>query len=218
MTRPPLRLAVLVSGFGSNLQALMDAVDAGDLNARIVLVASDRPDARGLLRARQAGLATASVDPADYPDRGAWCRALGEVLEHCQPDLVVLAGFMKVLDAELVRRWAGRMINIHPSLLPRYRGLHTHRRALEAGDAEHGTSIHFVTEELDGGPLILQARIPVLPGDDEDSLNARVQSVEHRVYPEVVGWIADGRLALEGDGITLDGQLLKEPVVRPWAE
>ncbi|MEJ2516059.1 MAG: phosphoribosylglycinamide formyltransferase [Gammaproteobacteria bacterium] len=218
MTRPPLRLAVLVSGYGSNLQALMDAVAAGTLNARIVLVASDRPDARGLARARQAGLPTAAVDPADYPDRAAWCRALGEVLEHHQPELVVLAGFMKVLDADLVKRWAGRMINIHPSLLPRYRGLHTHRRALEAGDAAHGTSIHFVTEELDGGPVVLQAQVPVLPGDDETRLNARVQAVEHKVYPEVVGWIAEGRLALGDQGVTLDGRRLDGPVVRPWAE
>ena len=169
MNRPPLRLAVLISGNGSNLQSIIDAIDGQRLNARIGLVVSERPDAYGLVRARRAGVETACIRPADFPDRVAWNRALGETLEGSGAELVVLAGFMKVLDPGVVRRWAGRMLNIHPSLLPRYRGLHTHRRVLEAGDAFHGTSIHFVTEELDGGPIVLQARIPVLPGDDEDT-------------------------------------------------
>jgi phosphoribosylglycinamide formyltransferase-1 len=214
MNRPPLQLAVLVSGNGSNLQAIIDAIAAGRLNARIGLVASDRGDAYGLERARAAGIPTAVVSPRDYPDRAGWNDALGRLLDRSDAALVVMAGFMKVLDAGLVRRWPGRMLNIHPSLLPRYRGLHTHRRALEAGDAFHGTSIHFVTEELDGGPLVLQARIPVLPEDDEESLNARIQAREHQIYPEVVGWFADGRLALGEDGVLLDGRPLEGPVLR----
>jgi phosphoribosylglycinamide formyltransferase-1 len=214
MNRPPLQLAVLVSGNGSNLQAIIDAIAAGRLNARIGLVASDRGDAYGLERARAAGIPTAVVSPRDYPDRAGWNDALGRLLDRSDAQLVVMAGFMKILDAGLVRRWPGRMLNIHPSLLPRYRGLHTHRRALEAGDAFHGTSIHFVTEELDGGPLVLQARIPVLPEDDEESLNARIQAREHQIYPEVVGWFADGRLALGEDGVLLDGRPLDGPVLR----
>jgi phosphoribosylglycinamide formyltransferase-1 len=214
MNRPPLQLAVLVSGNGSNLQAIIDAIAAGRLNARIGLVASDRGGAYGLERARAAGIPTAVVSPRDYPDRAGWNDALGRLLDRSDAQLVVMAGFMKILDAGLVRRWPGRMLNIHPSLLPRYRGLHTHRRALEAGDAFHGTSIHFVTEELDGGPLVLQARIPVLPEDDEESLNARIQAREHQIYPEVVGWFADGRLALGEDGVLLDGRPLEGPVLR----
>ena len=214
MNRPPLRLAVLISGNGSNLQSIIDAIDGQRLNARIGLVVSERPDAYGLVRARRAGVETACIRPADFPDRVAWNRALGETLEGSGAELVVLAGFMKVLDPGVVRRWAGRMLNIHPSLLPRYRGLHTHRRVLEAGDAFHGTSIHFVTEELDGGPIVLQARIPVLPGDDEDTLNGRIQAREHQVYPEVIGWFADGRLVLEETGVVLDGKPLAAPIVR----
>jgi len=214
MSRPPSRLAILVSGNGSNLQSVIDAIDDGRLNARIELVLSDRPDAYGLVRARSAGLQTACIRPADFADRARWNQALGEALDVSGADLVVLAGFMKVLDPRVVRRWSGRMLNIHPSLLPKYRGLHTHRRVLEAGDDLHGTSIHFVTEELDGGPVVLQARIPVLPGDDEDGLNARIQAREHEVYPEVIGWFADGRLALGPDGVVLDGKPLEAPVLR----
>ena len=214
MSRTPLRLAVLVSGNGSNLQSVIDAIDEGRLNARIDLVLSDRPDAHGLVRARTAGLQAACIRPADFTDRARWNQALGEALDVTGADLVVLAGFMKVLDPGVVRRWAGRMLNIHPSLLPKYRGLHTHRRVLEAGDEGHGTSIHFVTEELDGGPVVLQARIPVLPGDDEDTLNARIQGREHEVYPEVIGWFADGRLSLGRDGVVLDGKPLEAPVLR----
>lgn len=214
MSRTPSRLAVLVSGNGSNLQSVIDAIDEGRLNARIDLVLSDRADAYGLVRARAAGLQTACIRPGDFTDRARWNRALGEALDVTGADLVVLAGFMKVLDPAVVRRWAGRMLNIHPSLLPKYRGLHTHRRVLEAGDEVHGTSIHFVTEELDGGPVVLQARIPVLPGDDEDALNARIQAREHEVYPEVIGWFADGRLSLGRDGVVLDGKPLEAPVLR----
>jgi phosphoribosylglycinamide formyltransferase 1 len=213
MSRPPLPVAVLVSGFGSNLQALLDAAGAGRVNAAICLVASDRPGAQGLERARAAGVPAMAVPPEDFPDRAAWNRALHAVLKNSGAELVLLAGFMRVLGPELVQAWQGRMLNVHPSLLPLYRGLHTHRRALEAGDATHGASIHFVTEELDGGPVILQARVPILPGDDEQSLAQRVQAREHEVYPQVVEWIADGRLCWQDDGPWLDGGRMAEPLV-----
>lgn len=213
MSRAPLPVAVLISGFGSNLQALLDAAAAGRLNAEFRLVASDRPEAHGLVRAERAGVTTASLPPADFPDRHAWNAALDRLLRESGAQLVVLAGFMRVLGSELVHGWRGRMLNVHPSLLPRYRGLHTHRRVLEAGDRMHGTSIHFVTEELDGGPVVLQARIPILPGDDEERLTRRVQAREHEVYPRVVEWISAGRLLWRDDGPWLDGRHLTQPIV-----
>lgn len=212
MSRAPLPVAVLVSGFGSNLQALLDAAAAGRLAADFRLVASDRADARGLERARNAGIPAAALPPAAYPDRAVWNRALDAQLRQSGAELVILAGFMRVLGPEVVRAWQGRMLNIHPSLLPLHRGLHTHRRALEAGDRMHGASIHFVTEELDGGPVILQARVPVLRDDDEQSLARRVQAREHEVYPRVVDWIASGRLRWRDDAPWLDGRRLLRPV------
>jgi phosphoribosylglycinamide formyltransferase 1 len=213
MSRPPLPVAVLVSGYGSNLQALLDASAARRLNVDFRLVASDRADAHGLERARRAGISAVAIPPADFPDRAAWNAALGALLQESGARLVVLAGFMRVLSPELVRTWQGRMLNVHPSLLPLHRGLHTHRRALAAGDRMHGASIHFVTEELDGGPVILQARVPILPGDDEERLAQRVQAREHEVYPRVVGWIGAGRLAWREEGPWLDGRRLTRPVV-----
>jgi phosphoribosylglycinamide formyltransferase 1 len=213
MSPPPLPIAVLVSGFGSNLQALLDARAAGRLNVVFRLVASDRADAHGLERARIAGVPTVAIAPEAYPDRAAWNQALDTVLRDYGVELVVLAGFMRVLGASLVAAWEGRMLNVHPSLLPLHRGLHTHRRALAAGDAVHGASIHFVTEELDGGPVVAQARVPVLPGDDEESLARRVQAREHELYPRVVEWIASGRLDWREGGPWLDGRRLAEPVV-----
>ena len=213
MSRRPLPVAVLVSGFGSNLQALLDAAASGRLDVDFRLVASDRPEAPGLKRARRAGLPTAACPPEKHAHRDEWNAALDAQLQESGAELVVLAGFMRVLGPALVRAWQGRMLNVHPSLLPRHRGLHTHRRALQAGDRMHGTSIHFVTEELDGGPVILQARVPVLPGDDEDSLNARIQAREHEVYPRVVQWVADGWLEWRDGGPWLYGRRLIEPVV-----
>jgi len=206
-----LRIAVLVSGHGSNLQALLDAATAGRLNVEFSLVASDRPDARGLARARDAGIPAVAIPPADYPDRASWNAALAALLRESGADLVVLAGFMRVLGASIVEAWAGRMLNVHPSLLPLYRGLHTHRRALQDGRAVHGTSIHFVTEELDGGPVILQAEVAVRPDDTEDSLAQRVQAREHEIYPQVVEWLASGRLAWRDGGPWLDGRPLDAP-------
>jgi len=212
MSRAPLPVAVLVSGFGSNLQALLDANAAGRLGADFRLVASDRADAWGLERARSAGIPAVTLPPAAYPDRAGWDQALAALLRGSGAELVVLAGFMRVLSPELVRAWEGRMLNIHPSLLPLHRGLHTHRRALEAGDRMHGASIHFVTEELDGGPVILQARVPVLHGDDEQSLARKVQAREHEIYPRVVDWVATGRLRWRDDAPWLDGRRLLRPV------
>lgn len=202
------QLAVLISGSGTNLQAIMDAQKAGTLDAEIAVVFSNRANAAGLARAAQAGIPTASLDHRDYPDREQFDQAMIEVLTPYAPDTVVLAGFMRILSAVFVRHYAGQLINIHPSLLPKYRGLNTHARALEAGDSEHGCSIHFVTEELDGGPLIAQAPIAVHANDTVDSLSKRVQQREHLLYPQVLQWRAQDRLELTDNGVVLDGKPL----------
>ena len=202
------QLAVLISGSGPNLQAIMAAQKAGTLDAEIAVVFSNRANAAGLERAAQAGIPTASLDHRDYPDREQFDQAMIEVLTPYAPDTVVLAGFMRILSAVFVRHYAGRLINIHPSLLPKYRGLNTHARALEAGDSEHGCSIHFVTEELDGGPLIAQAPIAVHANDTVDSLSKRVQQREHLLYPQVLQWRAQDRLELTDNGVVLDGKPL----------
>lgn len=202
------QLAVLISGSGTNLQAIMDAQKAGTLDAEIAVVFSNRANAAGLERAAQAGIPTASLDHRDYPDREQFDQAMIEVLTPYAPDTVVLAGFMRILSAVFVRHYAGQLINIHPSLLPKYRGLNTHARALEAGDSEHGCSIHFVTEELDGGPLIAQAPISVHANDTVDSLSKRVQQREHLLYPQVLQWRAQDRLELTDNGVVLDGKPL----------
>jgi len=202
------QLAVLISGSGTNLQAIMDAQKAGTLDTEIAVVFSNRANAAGLERAAQAGIPTASLDHRDYPDREQFDQAMIEVLTPYAPDTVVLAGFMRILSAVFVRHYAGQLINIHPSLLPKYRGLNTHARALEAGDSEHGCSIHFVTEELDGGPLIAQAPIAVHANDTVDSLSKRVQQREHLLYPQVLQWRAQDRLELTDNGVVLDGKPL----------
>ena len=210
---PLLRVVVLVSGRGSNLKAIAAQADIGALPVRIEAVVSDRADAGALDWARDRGIPALVLSPRDFADREAYGRALGDLVEGYAPQLVVLAGFMRILSDEFVLRFSGRMLNIHPSLLPRYPGLHTHRRALEAGDPEHGASVHFVTPELDGGPVVLQARVPVLPGDDEDTLAARVLREEHVIYPRCVGWFAAGRLALRDGAVWLDGRPLDAPVM-----
>jgi len=209
----PLPVVVLVSGRGSNLRAIDARIAAGELPARILAVLSDREDAAALAWAAERGLATGAVPQRQYADRAAFDAALGNVIAGYAPALVVLAGFMRILGSPLVERFAGRMLNIHPSLLPKYPGLHTHRRVLEAGDAEHGASVHFVTTELDGGPVVLQARVPVLPGDDEAMLAQRVLVQEHRIYPLAIRWFAEGRLRFDGGVVRFDGRPLAAPLL-----
>jgi len=185
------RVAILISGGGSNMMTLLRDM-ATDHPAEAVLVVSNRPGAGGLEKARALGVPTATVDHRDYPDREGFEAALTAVLEPARPDIICLAGFMRVLTPGFVRRWHGRMLNIHPSLLPKYPGLHTHARAIEAGDAEAGCTVHEVTPELDAGPVLGQARVPVLPGDTPEALAARVLEMEHRLYPAVLRRFATG--------------------------
>ena len=200
------RIAVLISGGGTNLQAIIDAIQAGSIPATITRVISNRPGAGGLERAARAGIATEVIDHQTFSSRADYDRVLAERLDAAQPDLVVLAGFMRILGDAFVNRFPGRLINIHPSLLPAYRGLRTHERVLEAGEHRHGCSVHYVIPELDAGPVIAQAAIAIRPGDTADTLARRVQSMEHRLYPEVVRWIAEGRVALDGDRVRRDGE------------
>ncbi|WP_167144980.1 phosphoribosylglycinamide formyltransferase [Pseudomonas sp. OTU750018] len=201
-------VVVLISGSGSNLQALIDSIAHDGNPARIAAVISNRADAYGLERAKQAGISTAVLDHKQFDGREAFDAALVEAIDAFNPQLVVLAGFMRILTPGFVRHYAGRLLNIHPSLLPKYKGLHTHQRALEAGDSEHGCSVHFVSEELDGGPLVVQAVVPVQSDDSSTSLAQRVHEQEHVIYPLAVRWFAEGRLQLAAQGAMLDEQLL----------
>ena len=201
-------VVVLLSGTGSNLQALIDSTRTGDSPVRIAAVVSNRSDAYGLQRARDAGIETRSLDHKAFEGREAFDSALIELIDAFSPQLVVLAGFMRILSADFVRHYEGRLLNIHPSLLPKYKGMHTHQRALDAGDNKHGCSVHFVTEELDGGPLVVQAVVPVESADSAQTLAQRVHTQEHRIYPLAVRWFAEGRLILGEQGALLDGQLL----------
>lgn len=215
MNAMPLPVVVLISGGGSNLQALIDAAAKGLIKISIRAVISNQADAYGLQRASSAGIETRVLSHRDFTSRESYDRALMGLIDEFDPGLVVLAGFMRILTPDLVDHYQGRMLNIHPSLLPKYRGLHTHQRALEAGETMHGASVHFVTVELDGGPLVLQARVPVEPDDDADTLAARVLTKEHIIYPRVVGWFADGRVGLGEDGApVLDGERLTNPVMQ----
>ncbi|MEW8586460.1 MAG: phosphoribosylglycinamide formyltransferase [Candidatus Thiodiazotropha sp.] len=208
-----LPVVVLISGSGTNLQAIIDSAD-NDLPIEIRAVISNRPNVHGLQRAMQAGIETAVLDHKAFPDRESYDRSLMALIDTYSPALVALAGFMRILTPALVRHYAGRMFNIHPSLLPKYTGLHTHQRVLDAGDALHGASIHFVTEELDGGPLIVQAQVPVMAGDDADTLAARVLEKEHQIYPLAIRWFAENRLRLDENGdVRLDDRKLEQPVV-----
>ena len=193
-----LRVAVLASGRGSNLEALIDAMRAARLPIEIVLVASDRADAFALRIAEAAGIATLALDPRGYTDRASFDADLFARIADAAPDLLVLAGFMRIIDPAVLAPWAGRAINIHPSLLPKYRGLRTHERALAAGDATHGASVHFVTAELDGGPIILQSAVPVSEDDTVETLSARILVEEHRLYPEAIRIVLEGSWRLDG--------------------
>jgi phosphoribosylglycinamide formyltransferase-1 len=209
----PLRLAILISGRGSNMSAVAQACSEGRIGARVTLVAADRADAGGLELARGLGIETAAVPRERFADRATFEQTLDSALTKAGFDVLALAGFMRVLSPEFTTRHAGRILNIHPSLLPKYRGLHTHQRVLEAGDREHGASVHFVTAELDGGPIVLQSRVPVQPGDTEATLSARVLKTEHVIYPKVIGWLAEGRLQWRDNRPWLDGQPLERPIV-----
>jgi phosphoribosylglycinamide formyltransferase 1 len=207
-----LKVAILISGRGSNMAAVARACAAERIQATIVRVIADRASAAGVALARQLGLDAEIIEAREFAGRTAFEAALMRSLHDCGAELVVLAGFMRILSADFVQHFAGRMLNIHPSLLPRYKGLNTHRRVLEAGELEHGTSVHFVTDELDAGPVICQGRISLLAGDNEQTLEARVLALEHRVYPYVVGLIAAGRLELRDRTVVLDGRALMAPL------
>jgi phosphoribosylglycinamide formyltransferase-1 len=209
MSGAPLALAVLISGRGSNMAAIARACAAGEIQARIARVIADRADAAGLALARKLGLEASVVPSGGRADRGAFEAALRSTIDASGARLLVLAGFMRVLSPEFTAHYAGAMLNIHPSLLPKYPGLHTHARVLAAGDLEHGATVHFVTDELDAGPIVLQARVPVRAGDSIASLSARVQEQEHIIYPRVIGWIAAGRLRWAGSALLLDGRPLQ---------
>lgn len=209
---PPVRLVVLISGGGSNLQAIMDAVARGAIHGEIHAVISNDPQAYGLQRARLAGIPTEVIDHRRYPDRTAFDRELRRRIEAFDPGLVILAGFMRILSTEMTAPFEGRMLNIHPSLLPRHRGLHTHERVLEAGESRHGCSVHFVTSDLDGGPLVIQASVPVHPGDTPEGLAARVLEREHIIYPLAIRWYCAGRLSMQDHHVILDGVARENPV------
>jgi phosphoribosylglycinamide formyltransferase-1 len=206
-------LAILISGNGTNLQAFIDAVSRGSLPVHIAVVVSNRADAFGLARARGANIPTECVRNEDYPDRAAFDEALAETLCRYEPDLLILAGFMRILTGAFVQRFQGRILNIHPALLPKYPGLNTHQRVIDAGERWHGSTVHFVTEALDAGPRILQGRVPVLGNDTAGALSARVQAVEHRIYPEAAALFASGRLEFRNGATWLDGSELDEPVL-----
>ncbi|MGL5600366.1 MAG: phosphoribosylglycinamide formyltransferase [Silvania sp.] len=198
-------IVVLISGNGSNLQAIIDACEQKKISGTIRAVFSNKADAFGLVRARDAGIAAHALEASQFSSREAFDRELVQEIDAYAPDVVVLAGYMRILSPAFVAHYAGRLLNIHPSLLPKYPGLHTHRQVLENGDEEHGTSVHFVTDELDGGPVILQAKVPVFEGDSEEDVTARVQTQEHAIYPLVVGWFVEGRLLMRDGAAWLDG-------------
>jgi phosphoribosylglycinamide formyltransferase-1 len=208
-----LPIVILISGRGSNMRVIAEMAARGDLPVTVAAVVSDRKDAAGLAIAASLGIPVAALSPRDFPDRASYDTALAELIGRYQPRLVVLAGFMRILTPNFIVPFADRMLNVHPSLLPNHRGLHTHRRVLESGDASHGVSIHFVTEELDGGPVIMQASLAVRAEDTEASLSARVQRLEHSIYPQAIDWFARGRLELRGQRAWLDGVALAQPVM-----
>lgn len=222
MTQQPLRkhrLVVLISGRGSNMRALIEATQAPDYPAQIVKVIANRPDAAGLAFASAQGIEALVINHKDYQDRPAFEAALNAAIAEAAPDLVCLAGFMRILTADFVRRWQDRLINIHPSLLPAFKGLHTHERVLEAGARFTGASVHFVRPEMDDGPIIVQAVVPVLADDDADRLAARVLAQEHVLYPLAVRLIAEGRVRVSGRHVLIDGaSMAPSPVVNPMPD
>jgi phosphoribosylglycinamide formyltransferase 1 len=210
--RPRQPIVILISGRGSNMRALIEHSQSAAAAFEVRAVLADRADAGGLETARQFGIAARALVPAKGMDRAAYDRVLAAAIDEYVPALIALAGFMRILSTPFVDRYEGKMLNIHPSLLPKYAGLHTHRRALEARDAEHGVTVHFVTEQLDGGPRVIQARVPVETGDTEATLSRRVLAQEHVIYPVAVDWFCGGRLRYQAGQAVLDGRILSEPV------
>ncbi|RTE87487.1 MULTISPECIES: phosphoribosylglycinamide formyltransferase [Gammaproteobacteria] len=202
------RVVILISGSGTNMVNLTEACQEGQIPGEVVAVISNKPDAKGLDKAAQLGINTEVLSHKEYATREDYDQALTQLIDSYQPDVIVLAGFMRILTADLVRHFSGKMLNIHPSLLPKYKGLNTHQRALDAGDDIHGVSVHFVSEELDGGPVVLQAQIPIFAGDTVEDLQERVHEQEYRIYPLVLKWVCEGRLKLTEQGAHLDGTLL----------
>ncbi len=200
------RAVVLISGGGSNLQAFIDQIDAGELPLDISLVVSNNGDAFGLDRAKQAGIESCVVDHRNYSSRSDFDAALIERIDASQPDIVILAGFMRILTADFVNHYENRLVNIHPSLLPKYPGTNTHQRAIDAKDQWHGASIHFVVPEVDAGPIILQGRLPINSGDTSESLQQRIHKIEHKLYPLALKWFAQGRLSINLDKVLLDNE------------
>lgn len=209
-----LPIVILISGRGSNMLAIAERAANGELPVEVRAVISDKADAAGLAAAAAMNIPTRSLSAKEFADRASYDQALAALVQSFEPDLIVLAGFMRILSPGFIAAFADRILNIHPSLLPLYRGLHTHRRALEAGDVLHGCSVHFVTEELDGGPLVIQSQVKVLPGDSESSLSARVQQQEHRIYSQAIDWFARRRLQLREQRAWLDGRPLEAPVIQ----
>jgi len=201
-------LVVLISGSGTNLQAIIDAIDAQRINGRISLVVSNKASAFGLERAKKHGIATQVIDHKAFEDRESYDEKLKELIEGANPDFIILAGYMRIMTPELVEHFSGRMVNIHPSLLPKYKGLNTHQRAIDAGDEEHGVSVHFVTPELDGGPVIIQSKVPVFVEDDATILAERVQTQERQIYPLVVKWLCEDRLVMKNNQAVMDNNVL----------
>lgn len=209
-TNKPARVVVLISGGGTNLQAITDAQEAGELPVEICAVISNKDHVGGLKRAEKHGIFSIVIDHKQFDSREAFDERLMEIIDSQSPDIVILAGFMRILTESFTRHYEGKMINIHPSLLPKFQGLHTHQRAIDEGESEHGATVHFVTAELDGGPPIIQAKVPVLEGDTADLLAARVLEKEHLIFPQAVKWIAEGKVKMEGNKVLLDGETLPE--------
>jgi len=207
-----LPVVILISGTGSNMQRIAQLAANNELSVDVRAVISDRADAKGLLTAASMGITTRNISPKSFADRSQYDVALSELIESFAPELILLAGFMRILTPAFTQKFAGRLLNIHPSLLPKYPGLHTHQRALDAGDKEHGASVHFVTEELDGGPIVIQATVPVLSDDSESVLAQRVLKQEHQIYPEAIRLFASGRLRYADHKAWLDDQELVCPL------
>ena len=217
MSNAKCKTAILISGSGSNLQSFIDRAAAGDSHLDLSVVFSNRPDAYGLVRAEKAGIATACLKHGDYSGREQFDRAVASTLDEQQPELLILAGFMRILSPWFVDHYTGRVLNIHPALLPAYPGLDTHQRILDADESWHGSTVHFVTEELDGGPRILQGKLAVDANETADELSARVQAIEHQIYPEAANWFGQGRLKFSNNLAFLDGKRLDEPVVQVFS-